>query len=281
MKPPSLITGKNEPNESDPDPAIAQILEALRLAGAAGLPASSLKLEAASRAKAKAGKTPPPTPRRDALAALLADGRVKTLGNSRAPRFMLAASAPTAETVAARLLAAMTDAPPLTLWKGAQLAKKLSVAERPLLAEALNRLQDRREMVPLRHGRSSLYAAAAPLGAWLGPVAAVDDVPPAPVAVAPAAVAVTVSAETLFSTYLRLVRESGGFPDVKISRLHRALGQPTDLADRLIDLWREGRADLSLGDWSLADEETRSAAVTLDGERYLLVRLEDANDSPG
>jgi hypothetical protein len=41
-----------------------------------------------------------------------------------------------------------------------------------------------------------------------------------------------------------------------------------------LTLWREGGAALSLGDWSLADEETRAAAVTLDGERYLLVRLE-------
>lgn len=72
------------------------------------------------------------------------------------------------------------------------------------------------------------------------------------------------------------MRASGGLPDVKISALGLALApvEAAGLADRLRALWREGRVTLSLGDWSLADEATRRAAVELAGERYLLVRME-------
>ncbi len=79
------------------------------------------------------------------------------------------------------------------------------------------------------------------------------------------------------------MRASGGFPDVKISALQHALGPSgaTALAAHLTALWREGRATLSLGDWSLASEETRAAAVELDGEKYLLVRLDDEGTADG
>ena len=95
------------------------------------------------------------------------------------------------------------------------------------------------------------------------------DVPPRP---APSATA----HRALSAVYARAVRESGGLPDVKISVLERALApvEAAGLAGVLRALWREGRVTLSLGDWSLADEETRRAAVELDGERYLLVRME-------
>ena len=65
------------------------------------------------------------------------------------------------------------------------------------------------------------------------------------------------------------------FPDVKIASLRAALDPASAdaLAARLVGLWREGRAALSQGDWSLADAATRDAAVVLHGERYLLVRL--------
>ena len=125
---------------------------------------------------------------------------------------------------------------------------------------ALARLQDARQLLALGQGKSVRYLFAGPLRQWLDGSAAPTE---------PAA---------LDEVYRRLVRESGGFPDVKISALQAAVGDGSGaLATELVARWRRGEATLSMGDWSLASEETRAAAVELNGERYLLVRLEGAS----
>ena len=88
--------------------------------------------------------------------------------------------------------------------------------------------------------------------------------------------------EDLLAAYKQAVRYSGGFPDVKIAALRRLLPvvAPSLIDGRLIGLWRQGEVTFSLGDWSLADQETRAAAIELAGERYLLVRFEKPDDEP-
>ena len=125
----------------------------------------------------------------------------------------------------------------------------------------------------MRHGRNAFVAFAGPLRVWLEEDLADDAAPGLPPAPVPVEIAADLDDAALFFAYTRLVRESGGFPDVKIAHLSSAAGD-APLAGRLVALWREGRATLSLGDWSLADETTRAAAVELDGEKYLLVRLD-------
>ena len=240
------------------------LLANLRRAGAAGANAAGLRL---------GGKTPVAATRRTALAALMAEGGAGMLGTGKTARYFLAAHLPTAATVAARLLAAGAFVPgalstPPTLWKATELRRKLPKHEHALFDAALDHLQTARQVVPLRHGRSVYVAFAGPLRVWLED----DDVVDAP-APPPAPPSSDVDDAELFFAYARLVRDSGGFPDVKIAALQRAAGD-RPLGDQLAALWREGRATLSLGDWSLADEATRAAAVELDGERYLFVRLE-------
>lgn len=123
----------------------------------------------------------------------------------------------------------------------------------------MERLQADGRLLALSHGESVFFAFAAALRERLA-----------------APEGTTASPVDLLETYRRLVRESGGFPDVKISALARALGPAAarDLSQRLIGAWRTGDAMLSLGDWSLASEEMRAAAVEMDGEKYLLVRFE-------
>ncbi len=247
----------------------ALFIETLRRAGSDGAKAAGLRLS---------GKSPAAATRRDALAGLVAGGSAAILGTGAAARYFLTEHAPTAATVATRLLAlgafvpGVLDTPP-TLWKQAELLRKLPAHERPLLGAALDRLQAERQLVPVRHGRNAFVVFAGPLRVWLednlADVAA-PTLPPAPV---PVEISDDPDDAALFFAYTRLVRASGGFPDVKIAHLRNATGN-APLADRLVALWREGRATLSLGDWSLADETTRAAAVELDGERYLLVRLD-------
>ena len=247
----------------------AALLETLRRAGAAGANAAGLRLT---------GKSPAATARREALATLVADGNVGTLGTAKTLRYFLAEHLPTAATVGARLLAlgayapGVSDTPPV-LWKETELLRKLPAHERPLLGAALEHLLAARQVVPLRHGPNRFVAFAGPLRVWLEEDVA--DVP-APVA-APETGEADDDDAVLFDAYRRLVRESGGYPDVKIAHLRRAAGEMIPLKERLAALWREGRATLSLGDWSLADETVRAGAVDLDGEKYLLVRLDDVD----
>lgn len=261
MKPARAPKKKAAPGAEELSTAL---LEALGRAGSAGANAVGLKLS---------GKSPAATARREALAALVAGGGVGTLGSAKAARYFLAEHLPTAATVGARLLAlgaygpGVSETPPL-LWKETELLRKLPAHERPLLGPALEHLLAARQVVPLRHGRNRFVAFAGPLRVWLE-----EDVLDAPVAIAPPAMPEADDAG-LFDAYRRLVRESGGFPDVKIAHLRRVAGG-VPVEARLVALWREGRATLSLGDWSLADESVRAGAVELGGERYLLVRLDD------
>ena len=199
-------------------------------------------------------------------------GEPKARRTAKAPKQPKTAKAPppTVEAVAERLLPSFPPGEPPTLWKDAELKRRLSTAERPLLAAALDRLQEARQVLALTQGKGKVYLFAEPLRGWLAnaPVGREPEPPIAPGS--------ETAPEDLFAVYARLVERSGGFPDVKIAALQAALnaGSTGALTGRLIGLWREGRATLSQGDWSLADEATRAAAVELNGERYLLVRLD-------
>ena len=192
--------------------------------------------------------------------------------SAKAPRTPKAAKAapPTPEAVAARLLAFLPLGDLPALWKDAELKRWLPAAERPVLAAALTRLEEARQVLVLTQGKGKVYLFAEPLRGWLA------NAPVVRVAEAETVPGRTGAPEDLFTVYARLVARSGGFPDVKIAALRAALDTASarTLTGRLVDLWREGRATLSHGDWSLADEETRSGGVELNGERYLLVRLE-------
>lgn len=229
-----------------------EILGALSLAGTQGLTGAALRLEKA----APKGRPKKASPRRDALDALIADGRV--LLEKR--RYFLHVPAPTAESVAAKLREIGAKAGEFTLWTSAELASELTGAEKLLFDDALKQLQAAREVIAFTRPDASFFAFRATL--------AMESPAPEPPAV---------DRDSVLTAYCKLVRESGGFPDIKISALQKALGPaaPGKLAGVLIDLWREGAANLSLGDWSLASEEMRAAAVELDGEQYLLVRIDD------
>jgi len=74
----------------------------------------------------------------------------------------------------------------------------------------------------------------------------------------------------------RRVKERLGYSNVEIYEIQKDLGVPMDqLKAFLIDENRRGSAVLSLGDWSLSSEETRSGAIELFGRPHLLVKLRD------
>jgi len=84
------------------------------------------------------------------------------------------------------------------------------------------------------------------------------------------------SREQVLAAY-RKVKACVGFSNVEICEILKELGvKMTMLKAFLLEESRQGRAVLSLGDWSLSSEETRAAAIEIQGNRYLLVRLNEA-----
>lgn len=70
------------------------------------------------------------------------------------------------------------------------------------------------------------------------------------------------------------IKGQKGFSNIEIYELQKDLAVPMEnVKSFLLKESRAGRAVLSLGDWSLSSEETRSGAVYLDGKPHLLIRF--------
>lgn len=84
-----------------------------------------------------------------------------------------------------------------------------------------------------------------------------------------------IDSQGVVAAYQRL-KQRLGYSNVEISELRREAGCPLDLLKNfLLEESRQGRVVLSLGDWSVSSEETRSGAIELFGKPHLLVRLDE------
>ncbi len=79
----------------------------------------------------------------------------------------------------------------------------------------------------------------------------------------------------VLQAYQKVSRQIG-FSDVEIYRLQQELGADMEALKAFIrGEARQGRAVLSLGDWSLSSEAVRSGAIESRGRQYLLVRFKN------
>lgn len=84
---------------------------------------------------------------------------------------------------------------------------------------------------------------------------------------------VEVDCNKVFESYEK-IKQQKGFSNIEIYELQRDLAvSMKSLKSLLLEESRSGHVVLSLGDWSLSSEETRSGAVYLDGKPHLLVRF--------
>lgn len=238
------------------DKARRLVVEKLRDAGSDGV---------ASLVTAKT-----PAPKRaaieQALSQLEATREVVVDRRKVKPRFFLremAPDVPLLDEVCENLVAATAAAHPQLL-AAAELKERLRKPERVLLTPAIERLVRDRQLIALRRGTAEVFAHGDSLRAAcaIGQPPALED-------------------EAAFSpgpvrrAYRELVQGTG-FPAVEIVALQQGAGVIADeLKEWLLGEYRAGRALLSLGDWSLADEAARAAAVELGGEKYLRVELRD------
>lgn len=159
----------------------------------------------------------------------------------------------------------------------AELKKQLSKAEAASpFKRAIQLMEGQRELVRLRHGRTALFASGRALRAALGEGISNPPANPSPQSQPPPeSIASPDNTGIIRQTY-RVLAERSGFPSVKIAALQRESGVALPALHRwLRDEYQHGRAVLSFGDWSLSDEATRSAALEIRGEHYLLVKLRE------
>ncbi|MDQ3622357.1 MAG: hypothetical protein M3463_07705 [Verrucomicrobiota bacterium] len=228
-----------------------RILTKLRAAGAKGAPALfSARTPESRRAVLE-----------ETLAALESERAIAVdRGKARARYYLpeFAPARPTLESVCARLEQIAAVKHPHLL-SASELKRGLLKTEQPLFEKACYWLETQRQLVKLLRGKTALFACAGSLRFFLGEAASEDGIHP----------------ERIREAYRTLAARTG-FPAVEIAALQRATGAPLDaLRPWLLDEYRQGRAVFSSGDWSLAEEATRAAALQVGDARYLLVRLQE------
>lgn len=167
---------------------------------------------------------------------------------------------PSVESVAARLeQTARDEFPALATRPRWKIALKSHREEAGLLEPAIAHLLDMGRLIRLLYRKASKAEEVfLPLEMLVAPA------PPSRGAFSPGPVR---------EAYRRLAARTG-FPAVPIATLQQeSAAEIASLQSWLVEEHRAGRAILSRGDWSLADEAKRAAAVEWQGDAYLLVRL--------
>jgi hypothetical protein len=215
-----------------------------------------------------------------ALQELLRDGCAANIGSAARPCFVLSEHFNPLERACERIERNIGSQKParndtLDLWVRRELEKGCQGEVRNKIDEALDWLVKEKRLLRLRRGRSFYWVSAERLKTLLAP----ERLPPdhaadEPVRPSPSPAAVLVDPRLVQAAYQRL-RSRLGYRNVEISELQRELGIPMDALKRhLLEESREGRAVLSLGDWSVSSDAIRAGAIELFGQPHLLVRFD-------
>lgn len=241
-----------------------EILGKLKAAGASGLGKGGLGI--------KAGRSPAAR----ALKALEQDRKVANLGTPKRTRYVLAEFYRPLELACGRIEANAKKAGSsrsgiVELLSRRDLEQGCEGQIRKKVDEAIDLLVKEQRLFRFRRRRSIFFVhaerfrGAAPGLPAAAPAGAVTDAPP---------LLAGLDRGEILAAYRRLARRLG-YSNVEISALRREAGCSMDgLRHFLIEESRQGRAVLSLGDWSVSSEEIRAGAIELFGKPHLLVRLD-------
>ncbi len=231
----------------------AELLHSLEKAGAAGSPKAQLV-----GGKGRKGKE-------EALATLIARREVLNVGNPKKPRFALARLCDPLD-LARIAIEEKAVARCAMLFSRQELAEGCSPAAEEEFDAALDELVREKRLIRAERGKTVYYLHTAALG----PLTSLDARWQA-AATSRATSALTV--DRIQQAYREIVWDTG-FSDVTISELQRRAGVPLDaLRHWLLEESRAGRVLPTRGDWSLADADSRAAAIDIAGEPHLRVRF--------
>ena len=246
-----------------------KIIEALHPAGAEGLRAGALLRQIitpqAGKRPAKEAKAALENEMGQTLASLTASGEIVNFGTAKTPCYVLAEFDRRTDWACATLEGKETPGR-ATLYNSAALRKgHRKGVTRGIVEQAIERLVLAGRLIEVRPGKTVYYLHASSILPLIRPdrrLAAADSREPAPF-----------SPATIRAAYNNLVRETG-FADVPIADLYERV----DTSMEALQAWlreesRAGRAVPTRGDWSLAGDAVRAAALQLRGEPHLQIRL--------
>lgn len=280
-------------------PFESAVLDQLKAAGPNGLAASKL---APARAAAEQAE------QKRVLKSLEAAGKVQSLRQGKVTRYWLAGAMPPqvtpeekADEVLRRVLPEQRRERLLTLARiRDELLKGLGIKD-AAIRTCLRVLEQELLLVKFTDGAKTYYAYAPALRAMLGeappvpaaaPVAKAPESQPHAMPVAPVQAApyssppptrtmrpseapLPVTNQRVIEAY-RSVRMQRRLPDVEIARLGEVLHCTVDeLKPVVIRLCDQGIFIPGKGDWSFATPAARAAAVLIQGEPHLFVRMKD------
>lgn len=232
--------------------------------------------------KALLGRAPTPADRRR-LAQWLADGRVVNLGSGRTMALVGAAEAQGRLAPLSLARRAVLDhlglgLKPLALTDhGLGQIRGLPGVVRPKLRQAVMALVDEGQLVPLRHGRTSLVVGVAGLRHHLEQTGTAQGLsnPSAPARTDTPPTVAPPTPEALCDAYRRILPTGGSM--VEIGALQHALGCERDAMHALLRrMVAERRLFLVAGEPSLLSETDRAAALPHEGRHYHCVELRPA-----
>ena len=241
-----------------------EILQKLEKAGETGLNQS--KLQGARTSKSYDAK-------KQALHELLAKRDIGNLGTESKPRYVLIRFFNPLEKAYAAILKKATPGKVSTFLES-ELRKGSAGAIAAKVGEAIELLVAEKRLIRIKRGKSTFYLHAASIESLVnfgdsasgaGSQVEADG--------SPEASGTQLDIEALTVAYQELVRETG-FSDVRISALQHRSGAPlAALKSWILAQSRAGKISPTRGDWSLADEAERAAAVEIAGEPHLRVRF--------
>ncbi len=234
----------------EPDACEQWIVERLAAAGDDGRNIRELDLPKAGTRKGRAC--------REALERLQRGGRIVNLGSRQRPRYITSEQYRPLEWACEQIEARARDngirlASRSTLTRGL----KGPIAEQA--DQALKWLVHEGRLLRLRWAGFAVYLHVSALPEPARPEAT-DDAP-------------ALDTRRLQQAY-RQVAAQYSYPDVPIARVHRASGgELSQFKAALLQACREGLAVASIGDWSLASDEERGAAIEINGRPHLRIRF--------
>ncbi len=235
------------------------ILEKLRAAGAAGL------------VKTKLVSSTPKSRPQEALKELEKDGLIANLGDNKKYLYVLKAYDTPRENACGKIEAYFGSRQKALFSRSKLLRecqKGLPAKVKKELGRALDGLVRENKLLKFKYGRYDLFLHASAI-----PAALCHPVPVSPGPLGP-------DRDSVFQAY-RKVRQRLGFSNVEIYQLQQELNIDMDVLKAfLLEESRQGRAVLSLGDWSLSTAAARRGAIELQGRQYLLIRFKSEESKP-
>lgn len=221
-----------------------RIISRLQDAGAMGLARSRLGV---------LGKSDTARAYREALNVLESELRIGNLGTPSTPRYVVREHYRPLELAYAHIEAKTAPGNP-KLYIASELRRGLKGASKDKADEAITLLVRDGKLLRFMRGNTAFFLHTAALG---GSVSAKP----------------TLTRDQVLAAYREIVKATG-LSNVLIEDLWRRLQAPMDeLASMLVAECRAGRAVPTRGDWQLASEATRAAAVDIDGQAHLIIRF--------